>query len=270
MGNSLTGRKKKQKGMENMQKRYWNRMKNPTGQQNGSAGKSSAEATVKRNPYGGPPGSRAPPMSQPASIEEPPARKAQAAYQDSAPTGARPKAPTVQATTSMGEVLVALYPYEAHEDNEMTMDKGDRLLILRRDDARPDWYFCRKIKDDPHAFPEEGHVPINFLGQDLLEGEEWFFGKITRSDASKILLFGPYPKGTFLIRSSENSDGYSLTVRTRDQENGDQIKHYRIQRQGGHFYIAPDKAVLESATAARVLQRSSQRAVLQAHASVLT
>lgn len=38
----------------------------------------------------------------------------------------------------------------------------------------------------------------------------WFFGKISRREAEKLLLLGDYPKGTFLIRNSEQTAGRSI------------------------------------------------------------
>ena len=60
----------------------------------------------------------------------------------------------------------------------------------------------------------------------------WFFGKIKRGDAEKLLLQESQtqsnPKsGTFLIRESENTPGgLSLSVRDDDTT----VKHYRIRR----------------------------------------
>lgn len=50
----------------------------------------------------------------------------------------------------------------------------------------------------------------------------WFFGKISRADAEKLLLQTGNQTGTYLIRESEGH--YSLSVRKEDL-----VNHYRIR-----------------------------------------
>ena len=69
-----------------------------------------------------------------------------------------------------------------------------------------------------------------------LHSRSWYFGKIRRQDAEKLLLQAGNPKGTFLMRESESQPGnYSLSV-----NDGAQVKHYRIRKaDSGAYYIAP-------------------------------
>ena len=66
----------------------------------------------------------------------------------------------------------------------------------------------------------------------------WFFGKISRREAEKLLLIGDLPQGSFLIRNSEQTDGaYSLSIRDWESNKGDLVKHYKIKTldNGGYF-----------------------------------
>ena len=72
----------------------------------------------------------------------------------------------------------------------------------------------------------------------------WFFGKISRREAEKLLLNSPeYPRGTFLIRNSEQTAGaFSLSIRDSDLSKGDHIKHYKIKTlDAGGYYVTTKK-----------------------------
>ena len=132
------------------------------------------------------------------------------------------------------QVVIALLDYTKNEDVELSFKKGDRFHILTNEN--PDWWHVRRIGDDKQHEMIEGYVPSAYVATETLEAEEWFFGKISRSEATRLLVLGPYARGTFLIRNSEHGDGgYSLTV--RDHE----IKHYKIRSIGGRLGIAANK-----------------------------
>lgn len=55
-------------------------------------------------------------------------------------------------------VVYAVFGYEAHNQDELTFDDGDRIVVLRKgDDAEREWWWSR-IDD------REGYVPRNLLG----------------------------------------------------------------------------------------------------------
>jgi len=69
----------------------------------------------------------------------------------------------------------------------------------------------------------------------------WFFGKIVRKEAEKLLLGVENPRGTFLIRNSEhNPNGFSLSVKDWEEMRAHHVKHYKIKSldNGNGFYIA--------------------------------
>lgn len=55
-------------------------------------------------------------------------------------------------------VVYAVFGYEAHNQDELTFDDGDRIVVLRKgDDTEREWWWSR-IDD------REGYVPRNLLG----------------------------------------------------------------------------------------------------------
>lgn len=61
---------------------------------------------------------------------------------------------------------------------------------------------------------------------------------MSHAEATRTLLLGSYPRGTFLIRYSElGSTGFMLSVRDNDHS-VQQIEHYRIHVHGSKYFIA--------------------------------
>lgn len=62
------------------------------------------------------------------------------------------------------------------------------------------------------------------------EEEDWFFGVITRDEATELLLNGNNQTGAFLVRESTyNSSQLALSVRT-DSDSGKEVTHFRIEK----------------------------------------
>jgi fyn-related kinase len=129
-----------------------------------------------------------------------------------------------------GLLFVGLYRYEARTPEDLSFEKGDQLQIINNNDG--DWWLARSLRTR-----REGYIPSNYVAPvESVQAQEWFFGKIKRSDAEKKLLQVGNQSGTYLIRESESQPGnYSLSVR-----DGETVKHYRIRKiDGGGCYIAP-------------------------------
>uniref|UniRef100_A0A8C6U1Q6 Tyrosine-protein kinase n=1 Tax=Neogobius melanostomus TaxID=47308 RepID=A0A8C6U1Q6_9GOBI len=93
-----------------------------------------------------------------------------------------------------------LYSYEGTHQDDLGFQKGEKLKIL----------------------------------------EEWFFKDIARKDAERQLLSPANKPGAFLIRESETSNGFSLSIRDVGTKNLDVVKHYKIRKlDNGGFYISP-------------------------------
>lgn len=71
----------------------------------------------------------------------------------------------------------------------------------------------------------------------------WFFGKISRKEAEKLLLSEENQRGTYLVRDSEhNPNGFSLSVKDWEGGRGYHVKHYKIKSlDNGGFYIATNQ-----------------------------
>jgi growth factor receptor-binding protein 2 len=75
----------------------------------------------------------------------------------------------------------------------------------------------------------EGLIPSNYIE---MKRHDWYYGRITRADAEKLLL--NKHEGAFLIRVSESSPGdFSLSVKC-----GDGVQHFKVLRDtSGKFFI---------------------------------
>ncbi|XP_075225566.1 tyrosine-protein kinase Src64B isoform X2 [Lycorma delicatula] len=135
---------------------------------------------------------------------------------------------------SRGRIVVAIYNYQSREAEDVSFIKGDRMEII--DDSEPDWWRVRHLRTG-----DEGLIPWNFVAEEKsVESEDWFFGKVSRKEAEKLLLCEENPRGTFLVRDSEhNPHGYSLSVKDWEENRGYHVKHYKIKPlDKGGFYIA--------------------------------
>uniref|UniRef100_A0A672G1M0 Tyrosine-protein kinase n=1 Tax=Salarias fasciatus TaxID=181472 RepID=A0A672G1M0_SALFA len=129
--------------------------------------------------------------------------------------------------------FVALYDYEARTSDDLTFKKGDRFQIINNTEG--DWWEARSINTG-----KKGYIPSNYVAPaDSIQAEEWYFGKMGRKDAERLLLNPGNHRGTFLVRESETTKGaYSLSIRDWDEAKGDNVKHYKIRKlDNGGYYI---------------------------------
>lgn len=109
-------------------------------------------------------------------------------------------------TSKVNKIVIALYAYEGRDDGELSFEKNDKLVIVN--DSEPDWWLAYKLTEPD----KRGYIPMNFIVSDVIETEEWFFSKTSRREAERLLLYGDYPRGTFLIRNSEQESGCMYMV----------------------------------------------------------
>ncbi|KAG8009538.1 Tyrosine-protein kinase yes [Nibea albiflora] len=129
--------------------------------------------------------------------------------------------------------FVALYDYEARTSDDLSFKKGDRFQIINNTEG--DWWEARSINTG-----RKGYIPSNYVAPaDSIQAEEWYFGKMGRKDAERLLLNPGNHRGTFLVRESETTKGaYSLSIRDWDEAKGDNVKHYKIRKlDSGGYYI---------------------------------
>ncbi|CAM9428989.1 unnamed protein product [Lampetra planeri] len=128
----------------------------------------------------------------------------------------------------VNNVYVAIFTYTALYNDDMSFNKGQRMVVL---DKSTDWWKVRFIKSN-----QEGFIPSNYVvPANSVEKEEWFFKNTRRSDAENLLLLKGNTNGSFLIRESETvKDSYSLSIRDEHM-----VKHYKIRRMdNGGVYIS--------------------------------
>lgn len=167
------------------------------------------------------------------------------------------------------DIVVALYSFSSNNDQELAFEKGDRLEILDRPPADPEWYKARNGQG------QVGLVPRNYLqelseyltqpyrnrdgggerhdsldrqqdgsgsgiGRSLdrphLVGKAWYYGTITRAQCDNLLNQHGHD-GDFLIRDSETNMGdYSVSLKAPGRN-----KHFRVHVEGALYCIGQRK-----------------------------
>ncbi|XP_077891319.1 tyrosine-protein kinase Yes-like [Ictidomys tridecemlineatus] len=96
-------------------------------------------------------------------------------------------------------IFVALYDYEARTTEDLSFKKGERFQIINNTEG--DWWEARSI-----ATGKNGYIPSNYVAPaDSIQAEEWYFGKMGRKDAERLLLNPGNQRGIFLVRESETT-----------------------------------------------------------------
>uniref|UniRef100_A0A5F8GEC9 GRB2 related adaptor protein n=1 Tax=Monodelphis domestica TaxID=13616 RepID=A0A5F8GEC9_MONDO len=121
---------------------------------------------------------------------------------------------------------VALYSFQATENDELPFNKGDTLKILNMEDDQ-NWYKAE-------LRGAEGFIPKNYI---QVKPHPWFAGRISRQFAEEILLRRNH-LGAFLIRESESSPGeFSVSVNY-----GNQVQHFKVLRENmGKYFLWEEK-----------------------------
>ncbi|UYV81064.1 sem-5 [Cordylochernes scorpioides] len=116
---------------------------------------------------------------------------------------------------------IAKHDFNATADDELSFRKGQVLKVLNVEDDI-NWY--RAELDG-----KEGLIPSNYIE---MKKHDWYYGRITRADAEKLL--SNKHDGAFLIRISESSPGdFSLTVKCPDA-----VQHFKVLRDTlGKFFL---------------------------------
>uniref|UniRef100_A0A8C8TCD1 Tyrosine-protein kinase n=1 Tax=Peromyscus maniculatus bairdii TaxID=230844 RepID=A0A8C8TCD1_PERMB len=116
-------------------------------------------------------------------------------------------------------IFVALYDYEARTTEDLSFKKGERFQIINNTEG--DWWEARSI-----ATGKNGYIPSNYVAPaDSIQAEEWYFGKMGRKDAERLLLNPGNQRGIFLVRESETTKGaYSLSIHFLKEGDGKYLK----------------------------------------------
>jgi len=167
------------------------------------------------------------------------------------------------------DIMVALYPFKAQNDTELSFSKGDRLEILDRPSADPEWFKARNQMGQLGLVPSNYLLELSqFLTQDVgakngtpeapnsngtsrpanngnsvpsneeVRGKSWYYGPITRGDCD-ILMAERGQDGDFLVRDSESNTGdFSVSLKAPGRN-----KHFRVHVESGMYCIGQRKFV---------------------------
>ncbi|KAG8513261.1 Tyrosine-protein kinase Srms, partial [Galemys pyrenaicus] len=116
----------------------------------------------------------------------------------------------LQPAPTLGPRYVGLWDFEARTDEELSFRAGDLLLVGRKEE---EWWWATRL-DAAGGALAEGFVPHNYLAEEeTVESEPWFFGRISRSEAS-----------------------HRLQADVQDQR---AVRHYKIWRgAGGRLHLS--------------------------------
>ncbi|XP_072544132.1 tyrosine-protein kinase Yes-like isoform X2 [Salminus brasiliensis] len=129
--------------------------------------------------------------------------------------------------------FVALYDYEARTTDDLSFKKGERFQIINNTEG--DWWEACSLSSGL-----QGYIPSNYVAPaDSIQAEEWYFGKMGRKDAERLLLQPGIQRGMFLMRESETTKGaFSLSIRDWEEDKGENVKHYKVRTlDSGGYYI---------------------------------
>ncbi|KAL5238480.1 hypothetical protein ACI65C_005890 [Semiaphis heraclei] len=149
------------------------------------------------------------------------------------------------------DIVVALYPFTGTSDQELSFEKGDRLEILERPAADPEWYRARNGQGQIGLVPKNYLQELSeYLAQPLIQaasnakvidkphlvGKPWYYGTITRAQCDTVLNNNGQD-GDFLVRDSETNVGdYSVSLKAPGRN-----KHFRVHVEGALYCIGQRK-----------------------------
>lgn len=126
------------------------------------------------------------------------------------------------------KIYIALFDYKLRAPGDLEFQKGELLEVTN---TEGEWWVAKSLKTG-----REGYIPSNYVAlYNSIEAEPWYFGKLKRIAAERLLMMPENEHGSFIIRDSESTEkDFSLSVRDENC-----VKHYRIrQLDEGGFFIA--------------------------------
>lgn len=154
-----------------------------------------------------------------------------------------------------------LYNFDPKNPEELSFKKDELLDVIDKPEDDPEWWVACKQDGASGLVPRnyiiivdsDGEAPVSTpesasaqfslpLKKVILpehqklpfSSEKWFWGKITRGHAEKMLNKNA-ADGDFLVRVSETQEGgYSVSMKAPDK-----IKHFRVTFENGKFTIGP-------------------------------
>lgn len=158
----------------------------------------------------------------------------------------------------MLDSVIALYPFQSQNEEELSFQKNERLEIVERPENDPDWWKARNDQGEIGLVPKNyvklaDSSNINSINNDFnrlelnsplfsqncaplnnnsISSQIWYYGSISRGDCDK-LLNDHGEDGDFLIRDSETNVGdYSVSLKAPQRN-----KHFRVHFSEGIYLI---------------------------------
>lgn len=95
-------------------------------------------------------------------------------------------------------LFVALFDYVARTSEDLSFKRNELLEVLN--DMQGDWWYARSLQTK-----KCGYIPCNYVAKEKsINAQPWYFEKLRRIEAEKILLMVNNENGAFLIRDSES------------------------------------------------------------------
>ncbi|RWS14301.1 Protein E(sev)2B-like protein, partial [Dinothrombium tinctorium] len=185
-------------------------------------------------------------------------RNAKATQSESAAIAVR-RRPRMRFYGRLKMEAIAKHDFNATADDELSFRKGDVLKVLNMEDdinwyraeldskeglipsnyidmKRHEYVLCVRSQC-PLFYSLHSTTPLTYCSHSFslffLRTKSWYYGRITRADAEKLLM--NKHEGAFLIRVSESSPGdFSLSV----NRCGDGVQHFKVLRDtSGKFFL---------------------------------
>ncbi|KAK3874870.1 hypothetical protein Pcinc_020190 [Petrolisthes cinctipes] len=147
--------------------------------------------------------------------------------------------PSTTTPTTTGQTYVALYDFSAMDSDGVSFKRGDRVMVQEGTEGMGggELWWWGKVWPLDASDCQVGFVPMNyFVPENDLRAQPWYAGELTRQETVALLL-NPYnTTGAFLVRDSKSTQGYSLSVRVKDE-----VKHYLVKEgklgTNKHYYV---------------------------------
>lgn len=197
-----------------------------------------------------------------------PSNYVQEEVEPATPDGDASSLPPPATTVPVLETVVALYSFTSQNEEELSFTKGEQLEIVDKPENDPDWWKARnqmgelglvpknyvqvvvsRMQDGGSSGPPslEGNLGPTAKEEQMkkggsgtggkcsrpeLQGKEWYFGNIPRSQCDQVL--NEFARdGDFLIRDSETNVGdFSVSLKAPVRN-----KHFRVHVEDGVFCI---------------------------------
>nr|XP_053637694.1 tyrosine-protein kinase FRK-like isoform X6 [Cherax quadricarinatus] len=154
---------------------------------------------------------------------------------------------TSTSPTIKADKYIALYDYVAVDSESISLKKGEVMEVVFQPDNH--WSYVKVLRGS--SVVNEGYIPTSYitkLGENV--NQPWYFGNMTRQEAHAYLMNTFNSNGSFLVRNSESTTGYSLSECMeleefmREAEVMQKLRHPRLVKLYGLCTTPRDRPIL--------------------------